>query len=227
MNKGVFAAVCGMVLVLAVSGVAVFAAEEAAPPPGTVKLTPELPPPGPMGTPSGYISKAFDWKDQEPLFVPEGAALLSVGRPVTSGDNKTRPDALKKITDAKKSWEESYVVTLSPGLQWVQVDLGEEQKIDAVAVWHAYEREKAYHDIIVKISNEPEFKEATVLYNNDFDLSAEMGEGQDKEYFENRFGRIIDGKGTAARYVRLYSQGNSEDDANHYIEVEVWGRPAN
>jgi hypothetical protein len=29
-----------------------------------------------------------------------------------------------------------------------------------------------------------------------------------------------------ARYVRLYSQGNTSDELNHYIEVEVYGRPA-
>ena len=26
------------------------------------------------------------------------------------------------------------------------------------------------------------------------------------------------------RYVRLYSNGNTSNDTNHYIEVEVYGR---
>ena len=28
------------------------------------------------------------------------------------------------------------------------------------------------------------------------------------------------------RYVRLYSNGNSTNDLNHYTEVEIWGRSA-
>ena len=30
----------------------------------------------------------------------------------------------------------------------------------------------------------------------------------------------------AASYVRLYSNGNTTDKLNHYIEVEVFGKPA-
>ena len=29
-----------------------------------------------------------------------------------------------------------------------------------------------------------------------------------------------------ARYVRLYSNGNTANDLNHYVEVEVFGKPA-
>jgi len=36
-------------------------------------------------------------------------------------------------------------------------------------------------------------------------------------------GRIFDGKGTVGRYVRLYSNGNTSDELNHYCEVEVHG----
>jgi len=32
--------------------------------------------------------------------------------------------------------------------------------------------------------------------------------------------------GVKGRYVRLYSQGNTSNDMNHYIEVEVFGSPA-
>jgi len=32
-------------------------------------------------------------------------------------------------------------------------------------------------------------------------------------------------KGTKGRYVRLHSQGNTSNDQNHYIEVEVYGIP--
>ncbi|HOQ88675.1 MAG TPA: hypothetical protein PLX03_00915, partial [Candidatus Hydrogenedentes bacterium] len=80
-------------------------------------------------------------------------------------------------------------------------------------------------DVIVQVSDDPEFKEGVkTLYNNDIDNSAGLGVGQDKEYIENYKGRLIDAKGVKARYIRLYSNGNTADDRNHYVEVEVWGR---
>jgi len=38
--------------------------------------------------------------------------------------------------------------------------------------------------------------------------------------------RVIDAKGATARYVRLYSNGNTSDELNHYCEVEVHGSVA-
>ena len=34
-----------------------------------------------------------------------------------------------------------------------------------------------------------------------------------------------EGKPAQGRYIRLYSNGNTSDNANHYVEVEVWGNP--
>lgn len=42
---------------------------------------------------------------------------------------------------------------------------------------------------------------------------------------ETKSPRPIDAKGATARYVRLYSNGNSTNSGNHYIEVEVYGKP--
>ena len=53
-----------------------------------------------------------------------------------------------------------------------------------------------------------------------------MGIGSDMHYVETSEGRLIDAKGVRARYVRLYSNGNSSNELNHYIEVEVYGKPA-
>jgi hypothetical protein len=40
------------------------------------------------------------------------------------------------------------------------------------------------------------------------------------------FAEIFDAKGLRGRHVRLYSNGNTANDLNHYIEVEVYGKPA-
>ena len=39
-------------------------------------------------------------------------------------------------------------------------------------------------------------------------------------------GKLFDPKGAKGRYVRLYSNGNTTNDLTHYVEVEVYGRPA-
>ena len=35
----------------------------------------------------------------------------------------------------------------------------------------------------------------------------------------------IDAKGVEARYVRLFSNGSDKAETNHYVEVEVYGKP--
>ena len=50
-----------------------------------------------------------------------------------------------------------------------------------------------------------------------------LGAGKEKEYIEVAEGRLIDPKGAKGRYVRLYSNGNTANDLNHYVEVEVYG----
>lgn len=110
------------------------------------------------------------------------------------------------------------------GVQWVQIDLEQSATISAVWVWHYHSQKRAYHDVIVQVSDDPEFQTGvTTLFNNDYDNSAGIGKGSDKPYVESRFGKLIEGNGTSGQYVRLYSTGNTSNDMNHYIEVEVYG----
>jgi hypothetical protein len=130
------------------------------------------------------------------------------------------------ITDGDKDAGEGYFVELLDGLQWVQIDLGKSAAIHAIWVWHFHSQKRAYHDVIVQISDDLEFKAGvTTVFNNDYDNSAKLGKPSDNPYVETRFGRIVDGKGTKGRHVRLYSNGNTSNEMNHYIEVEVFGSP--
>ena len=80
--------------------------------------------------------------------------------------------------------------------------------------------------MIVQISDDPKFATGvTTVFNNDYDESSKMGKGSDAPYVESRYGKIVDGKGSKGRYVRLYSMGNTSNEMNHYIEVEVYGKP--
>jgi hypothetical protein len=233
----VMAGVFAVALVAApVLDTAAFAEEEdpKASDPNMAELKIELPDPSFSGTPLDYWSENLDmgFKPRPKFYAPKGTVLISKGKPVTCSDPDVPKEKLKQITDGDKKFEEESVVLLKPGLQYVQLDLGAPQTLYAIVFWHFHEYERVYFDVIVQVSNDPKFKEGvTTLFHNDHDKSAdpEVGkdyEKRDKEYIDKVEGKLVDAKGLKARYVRLYSQGNSTDDTNTYIEVEVYGEPA-
>jgi len=82
-----------------------------------------------------------------------------------------------------------------------------------------------YYDLIVQVAEDTDFLTGvSTLFNNDFDNSLGFGVGEDPHYIETYEGRLIDGRGTVGQYVRLYSNGNTDNALNHYIEVEVYGK---
>lgn len=195
---------------------------------GGVKLDIEFPPELIEGTPKPMnVPNLVQAPTKAPEFlVPEGTVLLSAGKPVTSSDDAPIIGDLTLITDGDKDAGEGYFVELLDGLQWVQIDLEQSAAIHAVWLWHFHSQKLAYNDVIIQISDDPEFKTGvTTVFNNDYDNSAGMGKGSDQPYVESRFGKVVDAKGTKGRFVRLYSSGNTSNEMNHYIEVEVYGKP--
>ncbi len=158
------------------------------------------------------------------IMVSADTKLLSKGKKVTSSDSLPVIGELSFITDGDKTGIDGAYVELGPNPQWVQIDLGATSKIAAIAFWHFHSQARVYHDVIVQISDDPEFKKGvTTVFNTDDDNSSKLGKGSDKSYVEVNHGRVVDGKGTAGRFVRLYSNGNTSDELNHYCEVEVFG----
>jgi len=163
------------------------------------------------------------------LFLPVGdvGQVADNGKPVTASDDFPIIGDLPYITDGEKEAGEGYFLELANGLQWVQIDLEQEAAIQALWVWHYHSQRRAYHDVIIQISNDPAFATGvTTIFNNDFDNSASLGTGSDAPYIETQYGLLVPVAGVKGRYVRLYSQGNTSNDMNHYIEVEVFGSPA-
>ena len=99
-----------------------------------------------------------------------------------------------------------------------------EKEIYALLLWHYHKQARVYFDVVMQVSNDPDFEKSTTIYNNDHDNSAEQGVGKDNHYVETSEGRLVDAKGVKGRYVRFYSGGNNASDLNHYIEVEVYGK---
>jgi hypothetical protein len=161
-----------------------------------------------------------------PFLAPVGTMNVALGKPVSSTDPEPVIGSLEAITDGDKEAAEGSFVELSPGPQSVTIDLQERCEIDAVVVWHYHRWPRAYIDVVVQVSDDPVFKTAVkTIFNNDIDNSLGLGAGGDLSYVETYEGKLIEGKGAQDRYVRLFSNGNTRDDLNHYIEVEVYGRP--
>lgn len=158
------------------------------------------------------------------FLVRKGAANVAFKKAVTSSDQDPNLGKLAQITDGDKQGVDGSYVELNAGLQWVQIDLGAAHEIDAVVVWHYHGEARVYKDVVVLVSDDADFITGVkTIFNNDHDNSAGLGIGADKEYVETNEGRIIDAKGVAARYVRLFSQGSTSSELNHYTEVEVYG----
>lgn len=202
------------------------AAEAIKPSTGTFRLTTQIPSELIEGTPQPIKVPNLEPepKSVPMLMVPEGTVLLSAGKNVTGSDDFPIIGELDYITDGDKEAGEGYFVELMDGPQWVQIDLDNPFELNAIWIWHYHSQKRAYHDVIVQVSNDPSFETGVrTLFNNDYDNSAEQGKGSNKPYVESRFGKLIDAKGVTAQYLRLWSSGNTANDMNHYIEVEVYG----
>lgn len=158
--------------------------------------------------------------------VPEDVKNIAKGKKVTSSDDFPLIGELELVTDGDKEAAEGSYVEIQNGFQWVQIDLEKTSEIFAVAVWHYHSQERAYKDVVVQVSDDPTFKSGVkTIFNNDHDNSAKLGKGSNKAYVETNLGKLmVVNPPVKGRYVRLYSNGNTSNDMNHYIEVEVFGR---
>jgi len=196
---------------------------------GQEELKLKLPKPMFIGTPTNLKSANLEpvtGKSRGPFYVPKGTVLLSGKKKVTSSDADPVIGDLDMITDGEKNGGDGYFVELGPGVQWVQIDLGASHPLYAILAWHYHSQARIYHDVIVQVSDDAAFKTGvTTIFNNDHDNSSKLGQGQQKEYIEVAEGKLFDAKGAKGRYVRLSSKGNTTNDLNHYVEVEVYGLP--
>lgn len=180
------------------------------------------------------------------LLVPLGTTNVALHKPVTASTgttnlyadlphiqqhpteiSKTAPANLDWITSGDKSVRTN-TAFLRVGVhkQYIQIDLGAEVRIYAVAVWHCYYYlNEVFNNVIVQICDQPDFQEnVSTIFNNDVKNELGLGAGKDRLYCETRWGRLIDAKGIKGRYVRLYSNGSNLGKINYYLQVEVYGK---
>jgi hypothetical protein len=195
-----------------------------------VVLNTKLPPPVFVGTPVPInvpnLEPPLKGK-RSPFYVPAGTTNLAAKKRVSASDNSPITGTLDLATDGDKTADEGSWVELGPGKQWVQIDLAKSANIYAILVWHFHAQARVYRDVVVQVSDDPSFKSGvTTVFNNDAHNELGLGAGKDLNYVETYQGKLIDSHGTKGRYVRLYSNGNTANKLNDYIEVEVWGKPA-
>lgn len=216
-------AVTAALFVCAVIAPAVFA-EDLAP------IDIKLPKPMFVGTPKNIKTDNLETptgKPRPPFMAPKDVTNVAEGKAVTASDSEPIIGEIEMITDGDKEGADGSFVEFGPGVQWVQIDLGAAHEIYAIVTWHFHNQARVYKDVIARVSDDPDFvKDVQTVYSNDHDNSAGLGVGTEKEYIETSEGRLFDAKGAKGRYVRLYSNGNTSNEMNHVIEVEVFGRPA-
>ncbi|MGA2620884.1 MAG: hypothetical protein ABSF26_24950 [Thermoguttaceae bacterium] len=203
---------------------------------GLVPLPITLPKPMFIGTPKNIKPSAtlekYSEKPRPPFLAPQGVTNVALKKKVTSSDMAPIIGELNLITDGDKDGSDGSYVELAPGKQWIQIDLEAPADIYALAVWHYHAEGRVYHDVIIQVSDDPSFtQDVKTVFNNDFDNTSGLGIGKQLEYIDDYRGKVIDakteqGQPVRGRYLRLYSNGNTANDQNHYIEVEVYGKPA-
>jgi F5/8 type C domain len=195
-----------------------------------VVLKTQLPPPLFVGTPVPLNVPNLEppTKGRRPdFYVPAGTINMAKGKKVTSSDSNPNVGTLDMVVDGDKDGNEGSWVELGPGKQWVQLDLAKKADIYAILIWHFHAQARVYRDVVVQVSDDPLFKSGvTTIFNSDFSNEIGAGAGKNLNYIETYQGKLIDAKDVKGRYVRLYSNGNTTNKLNHYIEVEVWAKPA-
>jgi hypothetical protein len=189
-----------------------------------------LPKPQFVGTPTNIqianLEKPLG-KPREPFYAPKGTVNVASKKPVKSSDEQPIIGDIEMITDGDKEATDGSYVELGPLKQNITIDLQAKYNIYAVVIWHYHKQARVYKDVVVQVADDPDFiKNVQTIFNNDTDNTLGLGAGKDKNYVETAEGKLIDAKGVVGRYVRCYSNGNSANDLNNYIEVEVYGTPA-
>ena len=165
-------------------------------------------------------------KPRPPFLAPAGTKNVARGKLVSASDSEPVVGNLEMITDGVKTGMDGSFVEMKPGVQNIVIDLEAKHTIYAVAVWHYHKEARVYDDVIVQVADDPDFiSNVQTSFNNDTDNAAGFGIGKDRRYVETSEGKLIDAKGVESRYIRLISNGSDKTKANHYVEVEVYGRP--
>lgn len=197
----------------------------------TAPLPLKLPMPSFKGTPDdlpkGEHIEPFTDKPRAPFMAPAGVQNVALNKKVTSSDKSPITGSVSQITDGNKDAIDDAVVEMHKGVHWVQIDLEKDFDVAALLIWHDHRYVQVFRCVVVQAADDPDFtKNVRTFFNNDYENTAGLGIGSDKQYFETNQGKLIDTKSAKARYLRFYSKGSNASALNCYTEIEVWALPS-
>ena len=115
-------------------------------------------------------------------------------------------------------------IDVGNGSKFIVIDLGGPAMVDGLNVWRYHNDVRQYRDVVYQLSTTSNFSaDVTTVFNNDSNNSTQQGAGSDPEYLELPSGKPVYFPPVRARYLRLWSRGNTVNNNNHYTEVEVYG----
>ena len=165
-------------------------------------------------------------RPRAPFLAPAGTANVALRKPASGSDSDPVVGNLEMVTDGNKAGSDGTFVQLKEGVQSVVIDLESRHTIYAILLWHYLKEPRSYADVVVQVADDQDFiANVITVFNNDRTNAAGLGIGTDLRYVETAEGKLIDAKGVEARYVRLFSNGSDKAETNHYVEVEVYGKP--
>lgn len=137
-------------------------------------------------------------------------------------------DNLNVINDGKLDGYSAYrgdqtENVYSKETNYVQVDLGKNCYIDSMnLVFYYWATDRVYNNVVIVGSNTADFANPVILYNADQENFFGFGEGSDESVVATSDGIDID-TSASARYLRVYTKGNTNNSSVHIVEFSVYG----
>ena len=112
---------------------------------------------------------------------------------------------------------------------YLEIDLGSYYDVNSINAlfWFGNGNERRYKDVVILVSENRNFTEYDVVYNDDDSGKHGFGEATATDTGnETSAGRTIEFDTRKARFVRVYMAGSTAGNGNQIVEFEVYGVPS-
>jgi hypothetical protein len=145
---------------------------------------------------------------------------IAKGKLITS--NSSIASNLDVITNGITDNSNEYA-NLGIDSAYIELDFGKVKQIKQIMLMHYWSDRRTYNDVVILASENSDFSNPNVIFNNDKDNSFGHGVGTDELYEETPKGKWITMEYTIdARYLRVYSKGSNVNSDNQIVELEVY-----
>ncbi len=142
-------------------------------------------------------------------------------------ESKDRP--FSHLNDGSKDYRNNYLELGDTSdrqnhSRYVQVDLGAEYDLNKIHLTR-YADGRTYGPTVIELSKNEDFTEKTQVFNSDKSGNVHnLGEGKDDLYSETAEGKEVTFEKTTARYIRVYVNGqpNNNSTSDHIVELEAF-----